>query len=63
MDTLENCLTEVFKAFKDYLFLLMTILMESHLILTRDTFYQELNQKIITLKLMKETFMINQLMT
>ena len=30
MDTLENCLIQVIKALKDYLFLLMIILMESH---------------------------------
>ena len=42
MDTLENCLIQVIKASKDNLFLLMIILMESHLILTKDTFYQEL---------------------
>ena len=42
MDTLENCFIQVIKAFKDYLFLLMIILMESHLILAKDTFCQEL---------------------
>ena len=63
MDTLENCLIQVIKALKNYLFLLMIILMKSNLILTKDTFYQELKYTIITLKLMKETFMINQLMT
>ena len=30
MDTLEICLIQVIKALKDYLFLLMIILMESH---------------------------------
>ena len=42
MDTLENCLIQVIKALKDYLFLLMIMLMESHLILTKDNFFQEL---------------------
>ena len=41
MDTLENFLILVIKALKDYLFLLMIMLMESHLILTEDSFYQE----------------------
>ena len=35
MDTLEDCLIQVIKALKDYLFLLMIMLMESHLILPR----------------------------
>ena len=35
IDTLENCLIQVIKVLKDYLFLLMTIPMESHLIFTR----------------------------
>ena len=35
IDTLENCLIQVIKVLKDYLFLLMTIPMESRLILTR----------------------------
>ena len=47
MDTLENCLIQVIKALKDYFFFLMIILMESHLILTKDTFFQELKWKII----------------
>ena len=42
LDTLENCFIQVIKALKDYLFLLMKMLMESHLILTKDTFFQEL---------------------
>ena len=63
MITLENYLIPNIKSLKDYLFLLMIMLMESHLILTKDTFYQELKSKIITLKLMVEIFMIKQLMT
>ena len=47
MDTLKNCLIQVIKALKDYFFFLMIILMESHLILTKDTFFQELKWKII----------------
>ena len=47
MDTLENCLIQVIKVLKDYFFFLMIILMESHLILTKDTFFQELKWKII----------------
>ena len=35
MDTLEYCLIQVIKALKDYLFFLMIMLMESHLILPR----------------------------
>ena len=35
MDTLEDCLIQVIKALKDYLFFLMIMLMESHLILPR----------------------------
>ena len=42
IDTLENCLIQVIKALIDYLFLLMIILIESHLTLTKDTLYQEL---------------------
>ena len=42
MSTLEDYLIPVVKEVKDYLFLLIILLMESHLILTRDTFFQEL---------------------
>ena len=36
MDILENCLIQVIKALGDYLFLLIIMLMESHIILTKD---------------------------
>ena len=39
---IENCLIQVIKELKDCLFLLMIMLMESYLILTKDTFFQEL---------------------
>ena len=42
MNALENFLIQVIKALKYYLFLVMIILLESRLILTKDTFYQEL---------------------
>ena len=40
MSTLENYLIPVIKESKDYLFLLMIMLMESHVILTKDTFFK-----------------------
>ena len=72
MDTLENCLIQVVKVLKVYLLLLMIILMQSHLVLTKDTFFPrikikncniETDGKNLTLKLMGKTFMIDQLMT
>ena len=61
----ENCLIQVIKELKDYLFFLTEIkvvLIELQLILTQDIFFQELKSAITTLKLMEEIFMIKQLM-
>ena len=56
---------QVMKELKDYLFLLTTMMMliELQLIFIKDIFFQELELKIIILKLMEEIFMINQLMS
>ena len=54
----------VFKRLIDYLFLLMVEKMTMlQKIATENIFFQERNLKIITLKLMEEIFMTNQLMT
>ena len=56
----------VIKELKDFSFLLTVIvvmIIELQLILTKNIFYQELKLKIATLKLMEEIFMISQLMT
>ena len=58
----ENCLIQVIKELKDYLFFLTEIKVELQLILTEDIFFQELKSAITTLKLMEEIFMIKQLM-
>ena len=54
----------VFKGLINYLFFLMQVviilLMKIHI---ENIFFQDLKQKIITLKLMEEIFMINHLMT
>ena len=54
----------VFKGLINYLFLLMrVVIMLLMKILIEDIFFQGLKQKIVTLKLMEEIFMINLLMT
>ena len=56
----------VIKELKHFSFLLTVIvvmIIELQLILTKNIFYQELKLKIATLKLMEEIFMISQLMT
>ena len=51
MDTFENCLIQVIKALKDYLFLFMIILMELHLILTKDTLLPRIKIKNYNIKI------------
>ena len=65
-NTEENCLIQVIKELKDCLFLFIIIQQEIITflsILPKNIFFQELELKIKTFKMMEEIFMISQLMT